>query len=147
THHRGLGGATFGIFALASGLVLAIAVARIVGPLVSAPPDVQRVVLGVAVLTSFVALVVVGLRTARGGEPSSSAVLVVLLAITVAASIASTRSLRSARVFAIIGPPLAAAVLLFGIATLRSEPPRDDALEKGAPVHAWLLDLVSPGAP
>ena len=142
THHHGLAGVTFAMLALVSGVVVALLAVRGVGMLARLPAQGHRLALGVVVLTSFVVIVLVGVRTARAEGMHTAAALVDLLALLVSSAIASSRAMARWRPLAVGGLPVAAAILLLGYATVRAEPDLSGLLAEGAPVQAWLLGLL-----
>lgn len=141
THHHGLAGVTFAIFALASGLVIALLAVRGVRMLAKMPHEGHRVALYVVAGSMFLAIVLVGYRTARAEGLHTAAALVDALALAVASAIASTRAVARLRLLAMIGVPVAAAVLLLGFASIRAEPDLGKLLAESAPLHAWVLGL------
>ncbi|MBX3186152.1 MAG: hypothetical protein KF819_04015 [Labilithrix sp.] len=142
THHHGLAGVTFAIFALISGLVIGLLAVRGVRMLLRMPPSGHRVALGVAAGATFLAIVLVGVRTARAEGIHTAGVLVDALALIVSSAIASTRVVAKQRLLAVIGVPVAAAILLLGLATVRAEPDLKELLSEAAPLHAWILGLL-----
>lgn len=142
THHHGLAGVTFAIFALISGLVIGLLAVRGVRMLLRMPDHGHRVALGVAAGATFLAILLVGVRTARAEGIHTAGVMVDVLALIVCASIASTRVVSRQRMLAVIGVPVAVAILLLGIATALAEPNLKELLTETAPLHAWLLGLI-----
>jgi len=142
THHHGLAGVTFSMLALASGVVVALLALRGVGMLARQPAQVHRLALGIVALTSLVVVALVGMRTARAEGMHTAAALVDLLALLGSAAIASSRVMARWRPLAVGGLPTAAAILLLGYATVRSEPDLSGLLAQGAPVQAWILGLL-----
>jgi hypothetical protein len=141
THHHGLAGVTFSILELVSGLVIALLAVRGVRMLSKMPAGGHRVALALVSGCAFLAIVLVGFRTARAEGLHTAAALVDALALAVAGAIASTRVVSRLRMLAMIGVPVAAAILLLGIATVRAEPDLGGILAEGAPLHAWVLGL------
>ncbi len=142
THHHGLAGATFAIFALVSGVVTALLALRGARALGRADESVQRIALVVAAFAAFVAIVLVGVRTARSPELGTAAALVDGLAIAVASLFASTHALARVKALAAAGVPVTAIVLVLGLSTVRTHPELQADIVKRAPVHAWLLGTV-----
>lgn len=142
THHRGLAGVTFAFFALVTGILVALFAARGGRMLAKAGNDAHRLALGVAALAAFVALILVGARTARNEELQTASALVDLLGLSVAAAFASTSAVGRVRAVSILGVPVAAIVVAIGLAAMR-DPALRAAFETHAPVHAWLIGLVS----
>jgi hypothetical protein len=143
THHRALGGVVFALLALAMAASLGLAFARIGSVLRRASPGVRWVIaaLGVALLGVLVAVV----RRQLGGEasppfpPVESAKLVDGLAFALSALIASGYPFVQRRALALVGPPLAAIVLMLGVSSWRSCPSLCDAMEERAPLYSWLV--------
>ena len=118
THHHALAGVTFSIvvvlflvclFAFATRLS-SIFAARGTGPV-----KAGFVVAFVAFLAS---VAWVGLKASRAGGPASGAFLDTL-ALLLASGLGSRRGFADARPLAFVGPPLAAAMLAFGVGTAR----------------------------
>ena len=142
THHHGLAGVTFSIFALASGLVMALLAWRGARALGRADETVQRGALGVAALAAFLAIVLVGVRTARSPELGTAASLVDGLALAVALFFASSPALARVKALAIAGVPVAAIVLVLGLSTVRGQPALEADVARVAPLHAVMLGTV-----
>ena len=142
THHHGLAGVTFAILALLSGVVVALLAVRGVRMLARMTENGHRVALGIVSGTTFLVIVLVGIRTARAEGLHTAAALVDVLALLVSAAIASTRAMARWRPLAVGGVPVAAAILLLGYATVRAEPDLSGLLAEGAPVQAWLLSML-----
>ena len=142
THHHGLAGVTFAMVALVSGLLVALLAARGRRMLERLPSQGHRVALIIVALTSFLVVVLVGVRTGRAEGLHTAASLVDMLALIVSSAIASTRAVARWRPLAVGGVPIAAAILLLGYATVRAEPDLSGLLAAGAPVQAWLLGLL-----
>lgn len=141
THHHGLAGVTFAIFALVSGLVIALLAVRGVRLMARYPSAGHRLALMIVAGCCFFAIILVGFRTARAEGLHTAAALVDALALAVAGAIASTRVLSRLRMLAMVGVPLAAAVLLLGIAMVRSEPDLGTMLADAAPLHGFVLGI------
>ena len=145
THHHGLAGVTFALFALFSGIVIALLAARggrMVARIPLAGGRAHRVALTVVTLTSFVVIVLVGWRTARADGLHTAAALVDMVALLVAAAVASARAVARWRALAVSGLPLTVAVLILGLVTALSAPDLSRLLAAGAPVQAWLLERL-----
>lgn len=141
THHHGLAGATFAIFALVCGIGLALLVRRVMTKLASFPPAAHRVALVITALTTFLVVIVAGIRTAPAEELSTAAGVVDALALAIACGIASSRIIARQRPLAIAGVPTAALVLVIGLASLHGNAPLREALAKHAPIHGMLLSV------
>jgi hypothetical protein len=142
THHHGLAGVTFAVFALLSGLLVALLAARGARMLLRSPELTQRIAVTVTAMATFAILMLAGVKTARAEGLHTAAAQVDCLALVVAAAIASSPAFAKARPFAIAGVPVAVLVLLVGLTTLHGDTSIDKTLLKGAPLHGWLLDLV-----
>lgn len=142
THHHGLAGATFAIFALVSGLVMALLAWRGARALGRADEGVQRVALAVAATAAFLALVLVGVRTARAPELGTASALVDVLALAVASFFGSSHVLARVKALAAAGVPVAAVVLVLGLSTLRAQPSLQADVNRTAPLHAFMLGTV-----
>ena len=141
THHHGLAGVTFAIFALVSGLVIALLAVRGVRLMARYPSSGHRFALMLVAGCCFFAIILVGFRTARAEGLHTAAALVDALALAVAGAIASTRVMSRLRMLAMVGVPLAAAVLLLGIAMVRTEPDLGTMLAEAAPLHGFVLGI------
>lgn len=144
THHHGLAGVTFAMLALASGLAVGLLALKGIRMMVRLPASQHVAALGIVAVTSFVVITLVGLRTSRAEGLHTAAALVDVLALLVASVIASTKQVSRWRPLALGGLPLAVAILLLGLATVKSEPDLNAVLGEGAPVQAFLLSLLGP---
>lgn len=143
THHHGLAGVTFAMAALVTGLLSALLAVRGGHLLARAPETAQRAVLYAAAAAAFLVVMLVGVRTARAEGLHTAAALVDVLAIVVSAAIASAKPFTRARALAYVGVPVAAIVLVAGLATLRSQPPLQASITENAPVHASILGIFA----
>jgi hypothetical protein len=148
THQHALAGVTFAGGGIVLAAVLALFAARAV-PLVqkSAPPLRWSMIAATAVAAGF-GLAFLARVLARSDGAGALPVDIVTFAFAAAfgAGAFPHRS-RPIAVLAFAGPPLAAAVLVIGFATLRTSPPLCVALDAEAPVlSAITLDVVC-GAP
>ncbi|MCL2723106.1 MAG: hypothetical protein FWD69_01590 [Polyangiaceae bacterium] len=139
THHHGLAGVSFAIFALVSAFFIALVVRRGAVSFNRAGSIAKRVALAVASVAAFASLVLIVVTLVRAPEPATAAALVDALALLLASYIASSRGFARVRWIAIAGVPLAAGVLLVG---LRAEPSVRDAVAKHAPLHAWIVNAA-----
>ena len=142
THHHGLAGVTFAMLALLSGIVVALFAVRGVRMLSGMPTRGHRTALAIVAITTFIVILLVGMRTARAEGLHTAAALVDMIALLVSAAIASARAMARWRPLAVGGVPIAAAILLLGYATVRAEPDLSGLLVEGAPLQAWLLSLL-----
>ena len=95
--------------------------------------------------------VVIALARAKLGHLASppfpfeeSAKLVDGMAFALSALLASVSPLVHRRSLALLGPPLAVAILVLGVSALSACPPLRDAVEEQAPIFFWLIALVAP---
>lgn len=144
THHHGLAGVTFAIFAVVSGIAVAMLAARGMRALRDLHSPFRRVVLGVAGVAAFLSLVLVGVRTGRAPQLHTAAALVDVLALGVVSTIVSARSFARLRPFAIAGVPLAAVVLFVGLSLFHTNTELRQEVRQSAPVHAWVADAILP---
>jgi hypothetical protein len=143
THHRALGGVVFALAGLAMAASLGLAFARMASVLRRASPGVRWALaaLGAAMLGVLVVLA----RHRLGGEasppfpPAESAKLVDGLAFALSALIASGYPFVQRRALALVGPPLAAIVLMLGVSSWRSCPSLVEAMGERAPLYSWAL--------
>jgi hypothetical protein len=143
THHRALGGVVFALGAFVVAVGLALVLVR-VGSMVRRASLATRWVLaalGAAALGFAVALA--RHQLAREAAPPFSvaegARLVDGLAFVLSAFIASGYPFVQRRVIALVGPPLAAIVLILGVSSWRACPSLRDALEERAPLFSWMV--------
>lgn len=143
THHRGLAGVTFAIFAVTSGLAMAVVAARFTRSVGGLGPSWERLGVLAGGLVVFALLVVAGVRGSALPDLPTSAWLVDGLALSVAAAIASSPTFARARLFALVSVPVAAGVLLIGLSLLRMDPVVRESLVRHAPLHARLMDFAT----
>jgi hypothetical protein len=125
----------------------AVVCARIVALARSAPDFARRglvVILGAA---AVLALGYVGLRFVRAASHDAASygaagTVVDVLAFGLAAFFASRPSLIARRAIALVGPPIAVAVVALGVTTLRGAPMLD-AIGESAPVFAPVVEFLS----
>jgi hypothetical protein len=151
THQHALAGVTYACGAVVVALALGVACARIVAVLRHARPEVRRA--GGAALAVGTAGIVgwIGLAFLRGvaGDPASvaaSGMVLDLLAFVLAAFLASRRSVAAfgvRRTLAIVGPPIAVAVVALGLASL-TDASLVAAVRDRAPAYVPALDVVAP---
>jgi hypothetical protein len=146
THHHALAGATYAIGALVLAIGSAIACARIVAILSGASDGVRRVGGAFLAIVTAAALAWVAVRFLRAAsaDPASAAAaatVVDVLAFTLAAGFAARPSFAGWRAVALIGPPVAATVLVLGAVTGRDIALRT-AIENRAPAYSTVVDLV-----
>lgn len=141
THHHALAGVTFAIFALVSGLLVAL-FARKATLLVAGRGSQERNGLVVAASSAFLVLMLVGFRTSRAEGLHTASALFDGLALTIASTLTSSRFFARYRPLAMIGVPVALLVLMVGFTMLRFDPKLRSALGDIAPIHALLIGLI-----
>jgi hypothetical protein len=139
THHHGLAGVTFAVFAFGTGVIAALFVRRASARLATATPGVQRASVVGFGLIAFVTLIATGSRAARAEELHVAVCLVDALALAIACVIASSSVVARMRPLALSGIPLVAIVLVLGASSMRTNPSVAQALSTGAPLHEWVL--------
>jgi hypothetical protein len=142
THHHALAGATYALVGLAIVAGLAAGTARLVALASGWSAVVQRLVLGGVVVVLAGLLLVFASKVSRA-SPTAVALLVDVLACFVAAALASGPGLAGSRAFAVVGPPLVAAVLLLGIGGLRSAPKLPGVVRTRAPLLIGPVDCTA----
>jgi hypothetical protein len=148
THHRALGGVVFAGGALSVAGMLALVCAR-AARIARGLPRTAR--WGLGAIAGGLLGVVIALARAKLGHLASppfpfeeSAKLVDGMAFALSALLASVSPLVHRRFLALLGPPLAVAILVLGVSSLSACPPLRDAVEEQAPVFFWLIALVAP---
>lgn len=141
THQHALAGVTFSMFAVMSGVVLALFARKTTMMLADATPTMRKAALGIGAACAFLGLTIVGVRLSRAEGMHTAAGLVDSLAFAVATAIASSRLLVRWRPVAIAGVPLAVLVIMVGLTTLRFEPGLSKALAETAPMHSLVIAL------
>lgn len=150
THHRGLGGATFGVVGLAVVIACALIARRMVDlgqNLVSRGVKPVFVAAGGAVVSvlPLVVLAVALARSAQGqGAGSVGAALVDLAIALVATALAASIELRAhhSKLAATLGVPCAAVLMLTASARLASSPPVGRSVQNGGGLAATLLSAL-----
>ncbi len=142
THHHGLAGVTFAVFAVVSGIVVALFAARGGRVLSRFSETAQRTALFVALAAALVAVVLALLRTSKAPELGMTAALIDVMALAAATGIASSAALARVRPLALAGVPIAAVVVVLGLSSVRGQPGIGEAVARRAPVHSWLLATV-----
>ncbi len=143
THHHGLAGVTFAVVAVVTGVGVAFFAVRGVRMLARFGPGVQRGGAIVSAVCAFIAILLVGIRTSRADGLHTAAAMVDVLAITITAVITSSRLFARWRPIAIAGVPITAIVIIVGISALWGDAPLRAAFASSAPVHAFLLGILS----
>ena len=146
THNHALAGVTFAMLALITGLAVGLLALKGIALLARMPPQNHVAALGTVAVTSFIVIALVGVRTSRAEGMHTAAALVDMLALLVATVIFSARWFSRQRPLAMGGIPVAVAILLLGLATVRSEPDLGGVLAEGAPVQSFLLSAFGLGS-
>lgn len=141
THHHGLAGVTFAMFAAASGVVLALLVARAIRILGRLSRSSIRVAALVATLAAFVLLATASRHAAHIEGSTVPAVLVDGLAFAVAAAAASSPRAADRRLFAIAGVVAASVVAALGFVLLRRDASILASFATRAPLHEAMVAL------
>jgi hypothetical protein len=147
THHHGLAGVTFAFGALAFAVGSGVVCGRLVALAREAPAFARRGLLLILGTAAVLALAYVGIRFVRAASHDAASygaagTVVDVLAFALAAFFASHRSLVARRAIALVGPPVAVAVLALGVTTLRDAPVRD-AIGESAPAFAPVVEFLS----
>ena len=144
THHRGLGGTTFALVALVAAVGVVSVVTRAVTGLASRRTALRVLLIATSLLALFSLTALARQLTADFGHPWTRPLMDVL-ALVLAAGLASGSALGGQRVLAIVGVPAAVVLLAIGYASLRAEPGLLGLMADGAPLHAWIArHLISP---
>lgn len=146
THQHALAGVTFAFGAVGVAVGLALACVRVVAILRGVSAGARRGVALVLAMAAFAAIGAIGMGFlhAASQEPASAparGMVVDLLAFSLAAVFAARRSLASRRAVAVLGPPVAVAIMALGISALRDAPLRA-AIDDRAPAFASVVDQV-----
>jgi len=151
THQHALAGVTFALGAVVLALGVGVACVRIVAILRGARGEVRRaagIALG-AVTAGAIGWIGLGFSRAVAGDPASvaaSGMVLDLLAFILAAFLASRRSVAAfavRRTLALVGPPIAVALVALGLAALKDKA-LVAAIHEHAPAYAPTLDVVAP---
>jgi hypothetical protein len=144
THHNALAGVTFAMFALVTGVVVALFAARVTKMVANVLGNTRRHALVIAAGCVVVALVLALIRTSRAEGMHAAAGIVDAISFFVAASITSSRLLKRTRLVAIAGLPAAFLLIMVGLTTLRFDPKLAQSLAGTAPIHAFVIGLFGP---
>jgi hypothetical protein len=147
THHHALAGVTYAFGALAMAVGLGLVCARVVAILGGLAPAPRSLAFGALGGFVVVALAAIAVRFGRAAshDPASAtaaATVVDVLAFALAGVLASRRALGTPRFLALLGPPLAVAIVALGISTLH-EPAIRQAVAERAPAFAPAASLIS----
>jgi hypothetical protein len=116
THHHALAGVTYAIGALLAMAAIASVAARLARVVAARSPTVSRAAFGVAFFTTLASLAWAGARASHVAGPVAGALLDVA-ALLLASGVGSRPGFLDTRALAVLGPPLAAAMLAFGVTT------------------------------
>ena len=146
THQHALAGVTFAFAATFAAVGLALACVRVVTILRRASPGLRGGLALALAKAVFAALGAVGIRFLHEAlhEPTSApaaGMVVDVLAFSLAAVSAAGRSLASRRAVAVVGPPVAVAIVALGFSALRDAPLRT-AIDDRAPAFAAMVDAL-----
>lgn len=150
THHHALAGATFALLTGIAAIVLVPISLRLGSIAARWQEEKRRVLLGalVAVLLAVaLALMLVLARILPGGAsgatPAVSANLVDVLAFAMAALLASRPEFEARRTLALFGPPVAAALFIFGVRYLTASPSIGTTVEQRAPAFGPAVSILA----
>ncbi|MFO0735454.1 MAG: hypothetical protein U0270_06230 [Labilithrix sp.] len=141
THHHALAGVTFAVFAVMSGIVVALLARRTTAMLDRGGGKLQKVGLTIVGGCAVVVIALVLVRTAKATELHAAAGIVDAIALAICALMTSSRAFTKLRPLAVIGLPVAILVLVIGLTLLRFDPKLYPVLAAGAPLHTLVLDL------
>lgn len=147
THHHALAGVTYAFGALALSIGWGLVCARLVVILREMSERSRRLVGGTLAVTTGAALTWVAVRFLRAASEDASsaaaaATVVDVLAFAIAAGFAARPSFAVHRAPALVGPPVALAILALGLSTLHDAPLRA-AIGEHAPAFSPVADLVA----
>jgi hypothetical protein len=146
THQHALAGVTFAFAAAFAAVGLALACVRIVAILRGATPGLRGGLALVLAMAVFAALGGIGMRFLHAAlhEPTSApaaGMVVDVLAFSLAAVSAAGRTLASRRAVAVVGPPVAVAIVALGFSALR-DPSLRTVIDDRAPAFAAVVDTL-----
>ncbi|HEX4446150.1 MAG TPA: hypothetical protein VH044_05425 [Polyangiaceae bacterium] len=146
THNHALAGATFAVGALLMAVADALVCVRVVAILRRSSDDARYGLALALGLFGFAVFGFMGMRfigaCSRDSASAAAAGMVVdVLAFGLAALFAARRSLASRRAIALVGPPVAVAVVALGFSALQDAPLRA-AIDERAPAFAPVFDEV-----
>ena len=147
THHHALAGVTFAFLALAIAIATALVCTRVVAILRHASAKTARALGGVLAGGTLVVILGIGIRflqaTARDPESAGAAAVVVdVLAFAMCAGFAARPTFVNRRALALVGPPIAVAIIALGISALRDRPLRA-AIDDHAPAFSVPAGWIS----
>lgn len=147
THHHALAGVTFAFAALALAIGSALVCARVVAILRRAAPPRSRALGGTLAGATILVALWIGIRflQAIAHDPESAgaaAVVVDVLAFALSAGFAARPSFARRRALALVGPPIAIAIVALGVSALR-DPPLRAAIDDHAPAYSVPAEWIS----
>ena len=141
THHHALAGVTFAVFAVMSGIVVALLARRTTAMLDRGGGKLQKVGLTIVGGCAVVVIALVLVRTAKATELHAAAGIVDAIALAICARLTSSRAFTKLRPLAVIGSPVAILVLVIGLTLLRFDPKLSIRCSRRGAPHTLVLDL------
>jgi hypothetical protein len=141
THHHALAGVTFAMFAVVTGIGVALFAGRTTALLVRSGVKSERRGLLLAVGCAGLSVVIVGLRTSSAEELHTTAAIADGFALIVTTLAASSRVGQKWKALPKIGVPLAVTVLLVGLLILRFDSSLSKALADSSPIFALVSGI------
>jgi hypothetical protein len=145
-HNQALSGVTFALLGAAAALVLALLCARLTRIVAGQERTTRAILVGAAVV-AFGAMIALagGVAAAFTSGParSGSATFIDALAFLLAAALAARPASITRRALAVLGPPLAAALLSVAMYELRTEPHAEEVMTERAPLYAPAAHVLS----
>lgn len=142
THHHALAGVTFAMFAVVSGIVVALFAARTTAILVRAGARSETLGLRIAAVCVGLGIFIVGLRASRADGLHTTAAISDGFVFVVATIFGSLRIRERFARLPTIGIPLAAVLIVVGLAVLRFDAPLQKELEETAPIFGIFTGLL-----
>ncbi len=148
THHHGLAGVTFALFALFASVAIGLVVRRVVVVAQRSSPRARALLVGLTALAlaAVVMIAGVGLTRAAPASPlpaSTGALFVDLLAYGIGVGFLSRAEFARRHLLAHLGLPLAGGLVTLGVLLLRSSPGLVAAVLEHAPAFAPLAEIVA----
>ncbi|HVH45145.1 MAG TPA: hypothetical protein VM925_22485 [Labilithrix sp.] len=141
THHHALAGVTFAMFAVMSGILVALFARRATTMLARGGPGAEQIGLRIAAGCACVGIVVVGLRTSRAEGLQTTAAIVDALVLVSTSLIASSRWILRWKQISIVGIPLAVVLIVIGLTTLGFDPAVQKRLTETSPMFSFVTGL------
>lgn len=135
THHHALAGVTFALFAVVTGVVVALFAARSTSLLSRGGETAQKLGLRLAAGCACLVVLLVGLRTSRAEGLHTTAAIADGFAFIVTTMFASSGWIRRFKRMPVVGLPLVGMVIVIGLITLRFDPDVQKSLEETAPMY------------